>query len=90
MKTKHTLLAGLFAVAGTAALAQPMPPTHPEDHGHERAERMERERHMERRDEHRDLRAEHRNIRRDREALKLREHEARECAHEGHEDMEHR
>lgn len=84
MKTKHTLLAALFAVAGTAALAQPMPPTHPEDHGHERAERMER------REVHRELRAEHRNIRRDREALKLREHEARERAHDVHEDMEHR
>ena len=89
MKSKHTLLAALLALAGTAALAQPVPPPHPEVYDHERAERMEHERHMERREEHRELRAEHRDIKRDREALRHREHEAREHAHDVHEKMEH-
>ena len=95
MKTKHTLIAALFALAGTAAYAQTAPlgaPGPEERHelrqDRERAEHAEK-RHEERHEMMRDSQQARAEAARDheREMRERREREARE--HEMREHMEH-
>jgi len=94
MKTKHTIIAALFALAGTAAYAQTAPPMGPgPEERHELHQDRERAEHAEqRRDEHHEMmrdRQMHEAAAKDheRELRARREREAHE--REMHEHMEH-
>lgn len=95
MKTKHTLIAAFFALAGTAAYAQTAPPMPgPEEHhelrqDHERAEKRAEEHHEMARDRQQMQMHEKAAKNQERELRARREREAHEHEMHEHEMREH-